>query len=199
MVATQVEDWQQKINLLSFHVCTYTETYNYINNDNPACLIYKLSYQHTPSLFSQRLYDMQHVRYICQKERLCQKIQFQLHVHVKVRVVYYHNFIDLLSTVTCDAITYFACLSHLAWFNHHPWTMSMMPEHLSPQMWADSPHKREGHCSGENGQNNSQHYHNFLYGIYRPQQRLDKACDCGVDRCGSITQILGTYAIIPPQ
>ena len=28
-----------------------------------------------------------------------------------------------------------------------------------------SSHKREGHCSGENGQNNNPHYHNFLYGI----------------------------------
>ena len=30
-------------------------------------------------------------------------------------------------------------------------TPLMRPEHLSPQMWMDSPHKREGHRSGENG------------------------------------------------
>ena len=81
---------------------------------------------------------------------------------LKVGVVGYD--VDLLSTVACDAVIYCACLSHLAWKNHQPaWTMRL--EHLSPQMWVDSPHKREGHCSGENGQNNSPHYHNFLYGI----------------------------------
>ena len=58
---------------------------------------------------------------------------------LKVGVVGYD--VDLLSTVACDAVTYCACLSHLAWKNHQPaWTMRL--EHLSPQMWVDSPHKR---------------------------------------------------------
>ena len=38
--------------------------------------------------------------------------------------------------------------------------------HLSPQMWMDSPHKRNGHCSRKNNyQNNNSVYHNFLYGM----------------------------------
>ena len=59
--------------------------------------------------------------------------------------------VDLVSTVTCDAV-----VSHTYTFvtpgleNQQPWPeLYMRPECLSLQTWVDSPHKRDGHCSGE--------------------------------------------------